>query len=88
MLEAFLKKKCLAEPLIASHFGYKFVSLEEDDEGITATFRDMNNQEKTMRASYLVGADGAQSKVRKSIGIKLQGRPLLVFRTPRSTVTS
>ena len=76
MLEAFLKKKCLAEPLIAGHFGYKFVSLMEDDEGVTATFRDMDNQEKTIRAPYLVGADGAQSRVRKSVGIELQGRPL------------
>jgi FAD-dependent monooxygenase len=76
VLEAFLKKKCLAEPLIASHFGYKFISLEEDDEGVTATFTDMNNQEKKIRASYLIGADGARSKVRKSVGIGLQGRPL------------
>ncbi|KAJ5758152.1 uncharacterized protein N7511_006846 [Penicillium nucicola] len=76
VLEAFLKKKCLAEPLIATHFGYKFISLAEDDEGVTATFKDMDNQEKMMRAPYLVGADGAQSRVRKSVGIQLQGRPL------------
>ncbi|KAJ5541231.1 hypothetical protein N7494_006307 [Penicillium frequentans] len=76
VLEAFLKKKCLAEPLITSHFGYKFISLAEDDEGVTATFIDMDNREKTMRAAYLVGADGAQSKVRKSVGIQLPGRPL------------
>ncbi|KAF4264917.1 hypothetical protein KXW98_002076 [Aspergillus fumigatus] len=76
VLEAFLKKKCLAEPLIASHFGYKFVSLEEDGEGVSATFTDMGHQEKKIRAPYLVGADGARSKVRKSVGIELQGRPL------------
>lgn len=76
MLEAFLKKKCLAEPLIATHFGYKFVSLGEDNEGVTATFRDMDNHEKMIRTPYLVGADGAQSKVRKSVGIQLKGRPL------------
>lgn len=76
MLEAFLKKKCLAEPLITSHFGYKFISLAEDDEGVTATFIDMDNREKTMRAAYMVGADGAQSRVRKSVGIQLPGRPL------------
>ncbi|RAQ50018.1 hypothetical protein AFGD_009957 [Aspergillus flavus] len=76
VLEAFLKKKCLAEPLIATHFGYKFVSLGEDNEGVTATFRDMDNHEKMIRTPYLVGADGAQSKVRKSVGIQLKGRPL------------
>ncbi|GMF74872.1 unnamed protein product [Aspergillus oryzae] len=61
VLEAFLKKKCLAEPLIATHFGYKFVSLGEDNEGVTATFRDMDNHEKMIRTPYLVGADGAQT---------------------------
>ncbi|KAJ6133766.1 hypothetical protein N7523_000088 [Penicillium sp. IBT 18751x] len=76
VLEAFLKKKCLAEPLITSHIGYKFISLEEDDDGVTATFTDTDNQQKKIKAPYLVGADGAQSKVRNSVGIKLQGRPL------------
>ncbi|KAJ5675935.1 hypothetical protein N7462_008832 [Penicillium macrosclerotiorum] len=76
VFEAFLKKKCLAEPLITTHFGYKFISLAEHDEGVTATFKDMNNQEKTINAPYLVGADGAQSRVRRSVGIELQGRPL------------
>ncbi|KAE8323361.1 FAD-binding monooxygenase [Aspergillus sergii] len=76
VLEAFLKKRCLAEPLITTHFGYKFVSLGEDNEGATATFRDMDNHEKMIRTPYLVGADGAQSRVRKSVGIQLQGRPL------------
>ncbi|KAJ5107058.1 hypothetical protein N7456_003733 [Penicillium angulare] len=77
VLEAFLKRKCVAESLITTYFGYKFTSLEEDEVGVTATFRDVDNQEKKIRAPYLVGADGAQSKVRKSIGIELQGRPLL-----------
>lgn len=71
-----MKEKCLAESLIKTHFGYKFISLEEDDEGVTATFIDMDNQERKISAAYLVGADGAQSKVRKSVGIELQGRPL------------
>ncbi|KAJ5279449.1 hypothetical protein N7478_004821 [Penicillium angulare] len=77
VLETFLKKKCFAESLITTYFGHKFVSLEEDEVGVTATFRDVDNQEKKIRAPYLVGADGAQSKVRKSIGVELQGRPLL-----------
>jgi len=76
VLEEFLEKKCLAKPLITSHFGYKFISLAEDDEGVCATFIDMENREKTMRTAYLVGADGAQSKVRTSVGIQLPGRPL------------
>ena len=76
VLEAFLKRKCLENPLITSLFGYKFQSLLEDDEGVTATFRDLNDQDKMIRSSYLVGADGAQSRVRKSVGINMQGRHL------------
>lgn len=76
ILEGFLKKKCLAEPLITTHFGYKFAGLSEDDEGVTATFLDLNNQEQKIRAAYLVGADGGQSRVRKAAGIVMEGRPL------------
>ena len=79
MLETLLKKKCLAHPLIVCHYGYKYVSLEEDDVGVTATFIDLNNENKTIRAAYLVGADGGQSRVRKSVGINLEGKPLYAY---------
>ena len=79
VLETFLKQKCLAHPLIVCHYGYKYVSLEEDDAGVAATFIDLKNQNKTIRAAYLVGADGGQSRVRKSVGINLEGKPLYAY---------
>ena len=76
VLESLLKQKCLANPLIVCHYGYKFATLEEDDEGVTAEFTDPNNEKKHIRAAYCVGADGGQSRVRKSVGINLEGKPL------------
>ena len=79
VLETMLKQKCLAHPLIVCYYGYKFVSLEEDDTGVTGRFIDLKNETKFIRAAYLVGADGGQSRVRKSVGINLEGKPLYAY---------
>jgi len=55
--------------------GLEFVGFTEDAAGITATLRDVDTGEQSsIRAKYLVGADGAHSKVRELLGIPLDGR--------------
>ena len=58
-------------------YGYQFISLEVTDEGdypIVVTLRHAESElEKTVRAKYVVGCDGARSQVRASIGLELQG---------------
>ena len=44
-------------------------SLTQDDEGVTATFTDGD----TVRARYVVGADGMHSTVREQVGIGFEG---------------
>jgi flavin-dependent dehydrogenase len=42
---------------------------------VTATIRDVDSgDERRVRAKYLVGADGAHSKVRELMGIEFDGR--------------
>ena len=44
--------------------GHEITGIEQDHSGITATVRNMENgSERHLRAAYLVGADGAHSKV-------------------------
>jgi 2-polyprenyl-6-methoxyphenol hydroxylase-like FAD-dependent oxidoreductase len=55
-------------------WGTELVSFAEDDEGVTAVVRERDGgAERTVRARYLVAADGSHSPVRTSLGIPLRG---------------
>jgi putative polyketide hydroxylase len=55
--------------------GTAIVGLAQDAHGVTATVRDVDTgRERQLRAKYLVGADGAHSKVRELLGIEFDGR--------------
>ena len=63
---------------VGVRFDTEFVSFEQDDEGVTATVIDrVNEQEYTVRAKYLVGADGANSRVVKQLDLPLVGKGAL-----------
>ncbi len=49
--------------------GVAVVSFEQDADGVTATLSD----DTSVRAGYLVGADGAHSSVRKGLGLTFEG---------------
>lgn len=75
VLESWLKKKCLLQPSIDSHFGWKYISHKETTEGVESTFMDSTKKTHTVYSKYLVGADGGGSRVRKTAGISLFGAP-------------
>ncbi|MGI5351681.1 FAD-dependent monooxygenase [Streptomyces sp. CA-250714] len=55
-------------------FGTELVSFEQDDNGVTAVLRDAaSGQERTVRAAYLVAADGSRSPIRREAGIETDG---------------
>lgn len=77
IFEAWLKKHIQQQPLIEAHFGVKFESLEESEDGVVSHVVDVATSEKrTIRSQYVAGCDGAGSRVRKSIGIDLIGGPV------------
>jgi 2-polyprenyl-6-methoxyphenol hydroxylase-like FAD-dependent oxidoreductase len=48
--------------------------LDEDDDGVTATLRDLDSGEETqVRARYVVAADGNRSPTRQRLGIGMEG---------------
>jgi 2-polyprenyl-6-methoxyphenol hydroxylase-like FAD-dependent oxidoreductase len=48
--------------------------LEQDDEGVTATLRDLDGGgERSVRARYVVAADGNRSPTRARLGIPMEG---------------
>jgi 2-polyprenyl-6-methoxyphenol hydroxylase-like FAD-dependent oxidoreductase len=56
----------------------ELASFEQDADGVTATIHDLESGgESTVRAQYLVGADGNRSPVRSRLGIEMRGHGLL-----------
>jgi FAD-dependent monooxygenase len=76
VIEAWLKRKCLAQPSINGKWGWKYLSPEETPDGVVSTFVDTEDKLHLVRSKYLVGADGGSSRVRKHAGIKMLGGPL------------
>ncbi|MCX5042317.1 FAD-dependent monooxygenase [Aldersonia sp. NBC_00410] len=55
-------------------FNTEYLSHTQDDTGVTVTVRDhLLNRDYTIRAKYLVGADGARSQIAEDIGLEIEG---------------
>jgi len=58
----------------ALRFGTELVAFEQDEEGITATIRERASESaRTVRAQFLVAADGSHSGIRQELGIGKHG---------------
>ncbi|SDL65312.1 putative polyketide hydroxylase [Lentzea albidocapillata subsp. violacea] len=73
------------EPILAARaaelgadlrFGTELVRHRQDDDGVTAVIRDASG-ERTVRAGYLIAADGNRSSIRDGLGITTSGRGVL-----------
>jgi putative polyketide hydroxylase len=55
--------------------GHEVIGFVQDDEGVTTTVRNTETgEERAIRSRYLVGADGAHSRVRELAGVEFDGR--------------
>src|SRR4029450_11981626 len=55
-------------------FGTELVALDQDADGVTVELRQRaTGERRTVRAGYLVGADGAHSRTRGLLGIAMDG---------------
>jgi len=72
-LEPQLRKR--AEELGAElRFATEMVSFEQDTHGVSAVIRERDSgKTQTVRAQYMVAADGAHSRVRERLGIRMLG---------------
>jgi len=58
-----------------ARFSTEYLGHRQDDDGVDVEVRDrLTGQEYTIRARYLVGADGARSKVAGDISLPMEGR--------------
>ncbi|MFS7876165.1 FAD-dependent oxidoreductase [Streptomyces asiaticus] len=79
LVPQFLTERCLRERLAefghAPLYGHELTGVDQDDDGVSARIA-TSSGERTVRAAYLVGADGGSSFVRKSLDIGFPGRTL------------
>jgi 3-(3-hydroxy-phenyl)propionate hydroxylase len=59
---------------VTSLGGFELESLVEEPDCVVASVRDQNGQSHSVRAQYVVGADGASSRVRALIGQEFEGQ--------------
>jgi len=57
-------------------FATELTRFEQNEAGVTATLRERDGAESTVRCRYLVAADGARGRVREQLGIAMSGDPL------------
>jgi 2-polyprenyl-6-methoxyphenol hydroxylase-like FAD-dependent oxidoreductase len=69
-LEVFLAERLAALPTVQLHTGCALAELTADDDGVTVVTADGTR----LRAAYLVGCDGAHSRVRAATGVAFPGR--------------
>jgi 2-polyprenyl-6-methoxyphenol hydroxylase-like FAD-dependent oxidoreductase len=59
-------------------FSTECISLQQDENGVAAVIRHRDTGEtQRVRAQYLVAADGAHSRIRESLGIRMRGHGTL-----------
>ncbi len=73
-LEERLREQLARHEGVSVTLSTEFLGFIEDATGLTAKLRLTGGREVTVRAGYLVGADGANSSVRQLIGAEFEGR--------------
>jgi 2-polyprenyl-6-methoxyphenol hydroxylase-like FAD-dependent oxidoreductase len=69
-LETYLREQLAKFPSVTVQYGLRVTSLDQDAEGASVHAVDGEGGEHTYRGRYVVGADGAQSVVRKALGVE------------------
>src|ERR1700735_5570861 len=73
LFEAALRENVAASDSVELWLGARLAGFEQDADGVTAEVTTGDGEAVSLRARYLVGADGGRSTVRKIAGIEMTG---------------
>jgi 2-polyprenyl-6-methoxyphenol hydroxylase-like FAD-dependent oxidoreductase len=77
-LEPLLLRHAAAQPGVTLHNRTQLTGYAQDADGVSASLLDLDSgQSRELRARHLVGCDGGSSTVRKQMGAKLEGTPVI-----------
>lgn len=80
-LEPVLLEAAKSYGLGELRFGQELIGLEQDERWVTATVVDRESKrQRLVRASWMIAADGAQSRIRSMLGIRMLGPGALFHR--------
>jgi 2-polyprenyl-6-methoxyphenol hydroxylase-like FAD-dependent oxidoreductase len=73
--EPVLRAAAQRRPEAELRFSTEVTDIVQDDDGVTATLANLaDGGETKVRAKYVIAADGAQSRIRRSLGVQMIGR--------------
>lgn len=73
-LESVLRRHLRSLPTVRCQLGAQLVTLDNGPDHVQVTVRDAAGRERTVRAAYLVAADGAHSSIRHMLGVAMRER--------------
>lgn len=73
-LERTLRERLSAYPEVQAALGIELTGFKENAQGVLADLRLADGGTATVQARFLIGADGANSSVRRQIGLGFQGQ--------------
>ena len=76
-LEPLLKAVVETLPSVTVRYSCEFISFEQDAGGVRAKVK-AHGKDEEIRCDYMVGCDGGASKVRRQLGIRLEGEANLL----------
>jgi putative polyketide hydroxylase len=72
--EAQLRRRAETYPEIQLSFATELIEVAQDEQGVSVRLRNRRSGElRTVRASYVIAADGASSRVREALGVAMVG---------------
>lgn len=72
-LEVLLRKKLAQYPQVQPLLGHRLVDFEQQTDGVRVQLENPEGQPLVVHCRYLVGADGANSRVRQKLGLEFEG---------------
>jgi len=76
-LEPILMEHTARLPLVTLLNETTYLDFEQDETGVSVRIADSAGNERVVRGKFLIGADGGRSVIRKKLGFKLHGDPML-----------
>ena len=73
IFEALMMDRAHRDPLIDVRQGWRLQACSQASDGVAAQLADSDGNTVTVHADYLVGCDGASSRVRAELGIQMDG---------------